>query len=414
MRRLGVLVVAVAVLAVGTGSGLAYDSHAELPLADIGTEIIPVVDSVEYLESWAGGFDPTMTVDTFRWDTRVGFRITKQYPGSTAGPDLTGYGFTYGTATLINEYWNGQTRPPMEAKIWAVEDPTSGYDGYYGRVWGVTPEFQGTPAQPFEGTIKFVEDGEKMTGEVVLIRDVGSQGTYECYGRPLPLAATRTSGQSVRYQGTMPMAVYDDQKLAGTVAGTMNGSVGLKVDSVRLGGQPDPTNAQSQWSFVRPADGFSVGEAVVPDEVGNGRTWLVIQRHPEISNVDTYDGMFQAYENNGNSKMPAFTVDGEFSFATYTFTGITEQLINQPGDLNGDETVNSGDLDIVRANWGAQTLSGQFLKGDPSRNAQVTSGDLDIIRANWGATAAASAVPEPGILALLFGAALAVTGFRRR
>ncbi len=396
------------------GAATAFDSHVDLALQEMGTEIFPVVDSVEYLESWAGGFDPTMTTDTFVWDTRVGFRIVKQYPGSATAPDLSGFGFTYGTATLINEYWNGQTRPPMEAKIWAVEDPTSPYDGYYGRVWGVTPEWQGAPAQPFEGTIKFIESGDTMAGEVVLIRNVGSQGTYECYGEPLPLAATRTSGQSVKYLQTMPLAIYDDQKLSGAVAGTMNGPVALTVDSVRLGGQPDPTNAGSRWSFVKPADGFSVGEGITPIEVGTGRNWLVIQRHPEVSNVDTYDGMFQAYENNGTGKMPAFTVDGEFSFATGMFTGVTEQLINQPGDLNGDETVSSADLDIVRANWGSTTLAGHYLQGDCSRNGQVTSGDLDIIRANWGATAAAAVVPEPNAFFVLLGLVFTVAASRRR
>ena len=412
MKRSGILVLACALVIACANVGFAFDSHVELPVLEFGEQIIPVVDCVEYSQRWVGSFGPI--TDAFVWDTRVGLHITNQYPGPGPGPGtgLAGYGFTYGTGTLKNEYWDGETRPLMEAFVWAVEDPTDDYDGYYGRVWGYTPEWQGAPAQAFEATIKFTEEGNVLEGEVVLIRNVGGEGTYECYGEPLPLKAVMEGGQSVKYQETTPLALYDDQTLAGIVSGTMNGDVALAVDSVRLGTTPNPLTGQA-WAFLKEGDGFSVGEAKTPEEVGVGRTWLVIQRDPEVENIDNYDGMFQAYEGEGSGKMPAFTVDGDFSFATGVFTGVTEQLINLPGDLNGDGTVNSSDLDIVRANWGARPLSGEFLMGDCSRNAHVTSGDLDLVRANWGATAAASVVPEPGTLALLFGLVLLGLGVRR-
>ena len=65
------------------------------------------------------------------------------------------------------------------------------------------------------------------------------------------------------------------------------------------------------------------------------------------------------------------------------------------GDLNGDGSVNSGDLDIVRGNWGQSVVPGCLLCGDASGDGNVNSGDLDIIRANWGRSAP-TAVPEPG------------------
>lgn len=69
-----------------------------------------------------------------------------------------------------------------------------------------------------------------------------------------------------------------------------------------------------------------------------------------------------------------------------------------PGDLNGDGTVGSADLDIVRANWGRTVAAGSLLDGDPSGDGMVGSADLDIVRANWGQimpAAAAAAVVVP-------------------
>lgn len=77
-----------------------------------------------------------------------------------------------------------------------------------------------------------------------------------------------------------------------------------------------------------------------------------------------------------------------------------------PGDLNGDGAVNSGDLDLVRGNWGTNNAA-----GDANADGVVNSGDLDIVRANWGTQAAASAVPEPAslLLVLLAGVSLALS-----
>lgn len=88
----------------------------------------------------------------------------------------------------------------------------------------------------------------------------------------------------------------------------------------------------------------------------------------------------------------------------YTSNGEAPDAL--PGDLNGDGAVNSGDLDLVRGNWGTTDPA-----GDANDDGVVNSGDLDIVRANWGATAA-SAVPEPGILVLL--GALGLLAWMRR
>ena len=63
-----------------------------------------------------------------------------------------------------------------------------------------------------------------------------------------------------------------------------------------------------------------------------------------------------------------------------------------PGDLNGDEVVNSADLDIVRANWGSTVTAGSLLDGDPSGDGIVSGDDLDLVRANWGPAVPAAAI----------------------
>jgi len=78
-------------------------------------------------------------------------------------------------------------------------------------------------------------------------------------------------------------------------------------------------------------------------------------------------------------------------------------VVTLRGDLNGDGIVSSKDLDIVRANWGAGVAAGVWASGDATGDGRVGSADLDIVRANWGASAtAAAAVPEPGLMVLLF------------
>ena len=84
-----------------------------------------------------------------------------------------------------------------------------------------------------------------------------------------------------------------------------------------------------------------------------------------------------------------------------------------PGDLNDDGFVNSGDLDIVRANWGTSVPVGNLSMGDPSNDGIVGSADLDIVRANWGASASAAVIPEPGAMLLLV-LGTAFMAFRRR
>ena len=81
------------------------------------------------------------------------------------------------------------------------------------------------------------------------------------------------------------------------------------------------------------------------------------------------------------------------------------------GDLNGDGEVNSGDLDLVRGNWGSMVAPD--TNGDANSDGFVNSADLDIVRANWGASLPAS-VPEPGVGLLILAGCALVAVLRRR
>ena len=81
------------------------------------------------------------------------------------------------------------------------------------------------------------------------------------------------------------------------------------------------------------------------------------------------------------------------------------------GDLDGDGFVGSGDLDIVRANWGRSVAAGNLAEGDASGDGRVDSADLDVVRANWGSGAAS--VPEPGTAGLIVALGW-ILGWKRR
>ena len=83
------------------------------------------------------------------------------------------------------------------------------------------------------------------------------------------------------------------------------------------------------------------------------------------------------------------------------------------GDLNGDGTVSSADLDLVRSHWGQFVTPGDGMQGDGNGDGVVNSTDLDLVRGNWGMSLPAS-VPEPGMFAFLLTAMSGLLLVRRK
>jgi len=92
-----------------------------------------------------------------------------------------------------------------------------------------------------------------------------------------------------------------------------------------------------------------------------------------------------------------------------------------PGDANGDGMVDTDDLDIVLANWGANVAPGDALHGELSGDGWVGMIDMDLVLADFlygvpspPGAGAASPAPEPATVALLMVGALTLIRTKRR
>ncbi|MEO0586895.1 MAG: dockerin type I domain-containing protein [Planctomycetota bacterium] len=113
------------------------------------------------------------------------------------------------------------------------------------------------------------------------------------------------------------------------------------------------------------------------------------------------------------------TVDGFNASAAVTYqTGAVVLTIAISGDANLDETVGTGDLAVLAANFNGSDST--WATADFNGDGAVDTGDLAILAGNFGAEtslpatrAAIAAVPEPGIIGLA-AIGLGGLGVRRR
>ena len=106
-----------------------------------------------------------------------------------------------------------------------------------------------------------------------------------------------------------------------------------------------------------------------------------------------------------------YLTEGEL--AGYTVLTVGTAFI--PGDANGDGLVDGSDVTILAGNWQFGVNDGQtatWAMGDFNGDGQVDGSDVTILAGNWqyGVEPAATAVPEPGCVALLLMLVL-VAGF---
>ena len=112
----------------------------------------------------------------------------------------------------------------------------------------------------------------------------------------------------------------------------------------------------------------------------------------------------------------------EYDGTTGTYLGVFANIPNAwnmtmapsevkiPGDANGDGRVDGSDVTILAGNWqygvGEVDPDGTWAMGDFNSDGRVDGSDVTILAGNWqyGVTAAASAVPEPGVMLLIFSA----------
>ena len=142
----------------------------------------------------------------------------------------------------------------------------------------------------------------------------------------------------------------------------------------------ETTFAPEEWTYV--ALDYIIGEDTFS---------LTIDDEEPVADLPFYDAL-------GSGGVGRIRLAGNAGGGTY-WDAVTETVEGLPGDLNGDGSVNSADLDLVRGSWG--TTVEPNTGGDADGDGFVSSADLDIVRGNWGTSLPAAAVPEPGMCLLL-------------
>ena len=252
---------------------------------------------------------------------------------------------------------------------------TCSYDVYLG-YWGVWP----TDNTTVEGSGSVWTDDGDLEGAVgtVMVDGVGStltNNSHLCVGYGGCGTLTITDGGLVSVAGTLTID-YENNS---------NSSINMATGGM-LALQCNAENSLLDFfEWIEGMDAINYWDDSISD-------WLPITG-----------------ATSGTDYTLEYLTEGELA----GYTVLTVGTVSIPGDANGDGLVDGSDVTILAGNWQFGVDDGQtatWAMGDFNGDGQVDGSDVTILAGNWqyGVEAAATAVPEPGCVALLLMLVLAV------
>lgn len=287
------------------------------------------------------------------------------------------------------------------------------------QVPAVYPSTPGTPEliAGVPGAVFRTEGGAH--GQVATLGDVNGDGiddfrveNFLVFGQPGN--ALMNEQETVDFEVLDNVTISTPQILTSRIGNQASGVNTVSGLSVYSAGSVDVGMSSAGDFNGDGLDDFLVGNVLFYGQLGDqlsiaalGAT-LMSSSSPRVT-FDTTGSVSFVGDVNGDGLSDMMVNDPNAGTAgeSYLVLGIA----NLAGDLNGDQVVNSGDLNIVLSNFNTQVTSGVWALGDPSGDGFVNSSDLNVVLSNFGG---GQQIPEPSTFASWSFAAMLVIVARRR